>query len=204
MRIDHVLLVTADIDACARRLGERFGLTSTPGGEHPGWGTGNTLIPAGDQYVEILGIRDPRVACANPIGAYITAMSMDGDRLAGLALRCEDLDAVCSRLGLAAMPGSRTLPDGSLLTWRLAGVRESMVDRLPFFIEWNDPRGGLGGVTSPTATGITRVELGGDVAQVSDWLGEEVAGVTLVGGEPGVRAATIATTTGEVALPERL
>ncbi len=58
MRIDHVSLATRDIDATAARLLRTHGLSSVRGGDHPDWGTGNSIVPAGPAYLELLGVRD--------------------------------------------------------------------------------------------------------------------------------------------------
>lgn len=101
MRIDHLLLVTRDIDASAARLLADHGLGSVEGGDHPAWGTGNALVPVGDAYVELFGIRDEAAATTSPVGGWVMAQSAGGEAALGKGL--------------------------------------------PFFIQWDDPAGGLAG-----------------------------------------------------------
>jgi hypothetical protein len=57
--IDHVLIGVRDLER-ARMGWERLGFTVTPRGRHLGWGTGNYCIMFPDDYLELLGIVDPR------------------------------------------------------------------------------------------------------------------------------------------------
>lgn len=205
MKIDHVILATRNVDACATRVLDATGLDSLAGGDHEHWGTTNRLVPVGEQYVEILGVKDLAVAEGHPIGQWVAGQSAEADRLVAVALAVDDLDAICSRLGLTPMPGARQGSDGAELSWRLAGVEASMARGLPFFIEWTPPStGGL--PVSATGSGSTfeRLDLGGDVAELTEWLGQDVPGLNLVGGEPGIRGVVISTPTGPVHLPEQL
>jgi hypothetical protein len=34
---------------------------------------------------------------------------------------------------------SRVTPDGVILDWRLAGLKQALANNLPFFIQWNVP-----------------------------------------------------------------
>lgn len=57
--IDHVLVGVRDLERA--RIGwERLGFTLTPRGRHIGWGTGNYCIMFGDDYIELLGVVEPR------------------------------------------------------------------------------------------------------------------------------------------------
>lgn len=204
LRIDHVVLACRDLDAAAERLRATYGLRSVPGGEHAAWGTANRLVPAGREYVELLGVGDAEKAALSPMGQAVLALSADGDRLARLALAADDIEAVAARLGTDVLPGERALPDGSVLRWRLTGVAESMQEGVPFFIDWGgvvavDPdAAGPGG---PTA--VDQVTLRGDVRRLEDWIGDAVPGVRLVEGPPGIAEVVLRTATGELRLPER-
>lgn len=206
MRIDHVLLASRDIDAAGAPLLREYGLASVPGGSHPDWGTGNRIVPLGDQYLEIIGVTDVDRAAANPLGRWINASTEVGDALVGLMVEPDDFDAVCARLSLTPTPGQRALPDGTSVSWRLAGMAEAMTRSVPCFICWDSRRGRLGG-TAPEggigAAGISWLELGGDPEAIRAWLGADVAGLRLVGGEPGVRRMAITTDDGELILTER-
>lgn len=201
-----MLLVVGDVDAAARQMLSDFGLGSVAGGDHPRWGTGNRIVPVGSQYIELFGVIDPEVASTTPIGQWVTAnVSQRGDFLGGVAIGTDDLNGIEGRLGIGSTVGTRVLANGNRVSWRIAGIEVALSERLPFFIEWDDPGLRLGFERSTEgieAAAITRVDLGGDAARVRAWLGEDVRGVHLVGGEPGVRTAVIATATGEVVLRE--
>lgn len=199
MRIDHVILATRDIDATATRLLRDHGLGAVPGGDHLDWGTGNSIVPAGDAYLELMGVRDLEKARTNPVGQWLLTVTAAGDKVAGVCLATDDLDDVCARLGLTATPGRRVRPDGTTVSWRMAGIEHAMTGGLPFFLSWD---GESGGGETPAegraATGISRVRLGGDPDRLREWLGDEVPGLELVGGEPGCRSVVLETGGGPV------
>jgi hypothetical protein len=202
VRIDHVLLATADIAATADRLLAQYGLASVPGGAHPQWGTANRIVALGGPYLEIIGVTDPAVAEANPLGRWIRGQTAAGDVLAAVMVEPDDFTGVCARLSLTPTPGQRARPDGSTASWQLAGMAEALTRAVPCFIRWDsrddlfDGDGGVG------ATGIRELELGGDPAAIAEWLGGDVDGLRLVGGPPGIRRLAIDTRAGELVLPE--
>ena len=57
--IDHVIVGVRDLEA-ARAQWTRLGFTATPRGRHAGWGTANHCLMFDSDYVELLGIVDPR------------------------------------------------------------------------------------------------------------------------------------------------
>lgn len=205
MRIDHVILATRDIDATAARLLRTHGLGSVRGGAHPDWGTGNSIVPAGTAYLELLGVRDLEIARMNPVGQWLLAVTEQGDKVAGVCLATDDLDGVCARLGLTATPGRRVRPDGATVSWRMAGIDRTITEGVPFFITWDEDTssGGEAPAEGSPATGISRVQLGGDPDRLRAWLGGDVPGLELVGGEPGCRSVTLETGRGAVKFDER-
>jgi hypothetical protein len=172
IRIDHVILGAADLDAAMAEMERLTGVRSVIGGVHPGRGTRNALMSLGDgTYLEILA-PDP-------------AQAIDNDEIRGLrtltrptpigwAVSADDeaeLRSVLAKASIAASasaPGSRAKPDGSVLRWITFGYAE--LDNLlaPFFIIWADPalhpsRTSVGGcrlnsliVESPQAAAISR------------------------------------------------
>jgi len=84
MRIDHVILATRDIDATATRLLRDHGLGAVGGGDHADWGTGNSIVPAGPAYLELMGIRDLERAKTHPVGQSLLSVTTEGDKLAGV------------------------------------------------------------------------------------------------------------------------
>jgi hypothetical protein len=170
LRIDHVLYAVSDLEAAATRFEEDLGLESIPGGRHPRWGTANRIVQLGPDYLELVGVVDPQVAADSPFGRMVRDA---GDGLLGWSVATDDLDAVAARLGLTVRRGGRSRPDGVRLTWRYAGVEESVASggTLPFFIQWEGPGELHPGGDHAAAPGIKWVEVAGDEAQMHDWLG---------------------------------
>lgn len=205
LRIDHVVYAVRGLDETAARLRRELGLDSVPGGRHPGWGTGNRIVPLGDDYIELIAVLDPDEAAGHAFGRAVLAATEGGDGLFAVSVATDDIDGVAARLGLEVRPGERTRPDGSLLRWRSAGSDDPRRDRwLPFFITWDVPaemhpgraRSGHG----VRATGISWVEVSGDVDRLHDWLGGEELPIRVIDGPPGLRAVGLATTGGELIL----
>jgi len=205
LRIDHVVLAVRDLDAVGTRILERLGLGSVPGGRHPGWGTGNRIVPLGHQYVELLAVVDPAEAAASPVGTWISNASRSGDRLVAWCVSTDDIEGAAGRLGLAVTPGSRSLPDGRTLTWRSAGF-DGVAERpdLPFFISWDGlPELHPGRARAQHRVqprGIEWIEVATDHARLRGWLGGEEVPVRAVDGEPGIRGVGIQTTREEIVL----
>ncbi|MFZ5828251.1 MAG: VOC family protein, partial [Bacillota bacterium] len=141
MQLDHVVQAVHDREGAAEALRAR-GLHVVTGGEHPRWGTHNALAYFEDlSYVELIAVREPAVAAVSDFGAPILRFLEQGEGVATVALRTTAIEADVARLrsrGIAMgdpREGSRRLPDGTLLTWRLALAPWP----LPFLIEWGAP-----------------------------------------------------------------
>jgi hypothetical protein len=204
--IDHVIFGVRDLDVAGSRLLERHGLGSVPGGRHPGWGTGNRIVPLGPSYVELLAAVDKREAKKSLLGRSLLERVADGDRLMGWCAATSDIDAVAARLGLEVTAGSRVRPDGEVVRWRSAGLERAMQQRaLPFFITWEGPPdlhpGRATAQHRTTTSGISWVEVSGDTSELREWLGGDWLPVRIVEGPPDIRAVGIASKEGEVVLP---
>lgn len=188
LALDHVVLAARDLDAAARLLG-LLGLQSYPGGRHPGLGTANRVVPLADAYLELMAVVDRTES-----GAWtelIDSLATEAGRPALWCVRTDELDAEAARLGLAAVPMARELPDGSTLSWRLAGVEAAVAEPfLPFFIEWDDPTRHPARRGEPQGR-IVRLELGGDEARLHDWLGGAEAPVRVLPGAPALVAVEL-------------
>jgi Glyoxalase-like domain len=203
--IDHAVLVVADLDEAGERLRREHGLASVPGGVHPRWGTGNRIVPLGSDYVELIAVVDRGVGRSNALGRALLDLTADGcDRWFALCLSDSDIDATASRLGLVAEAGARTLPDGSELRWRSAGIVDEGRDpSLPFFIEWSVPAERHPGrapiAHEVEATGITAIEIVGDAGRLRAWLGPagHALPILVVGGTPSVRAIDVGVAGGD-------
>jgi catechol 2,3-dioxygenase-like lactoylglutathione lyase family enzyme len=190
MRIDHVILAAADLDAATARVERLLGVPAAGGGRHDGLGTHNRVIPVGNGFVEVLAIADPGEAASSELGRAVAGrLRATGDGLVGWAVAVEDVDAVAARLGLAVTSIGR-----QGMTARLTGVAEAMADGfLPFYIQRDagiaDPGGGRGA----QAGGLSWVEVAGDAQRLRTWIGEDAAAlpVRVVDGAPGLRAVGI-------------
>jgi hypothetical protein len=201
VRIDHAIIAARDIDAVAERLWERHGLASLPGGRHPGWGTHNRIVPLGGPYLEIIGVADDDEALRDPMGRWLLAHTATDDPLMGWCCETDEIERVAQRLGLAIEPGGRVRPDGTRLSWRLAG-RDVALGERPFFIAWDDPQSRPGLASAPHAVdvqGIARVEVACEAERLAGWVDADVP-VETVGGSGGLTAIVVATSAGEIRL----
>jgi Glyoxalase-like domain len=204
LSIDHVVLGVQDLDAAGHRLEETFGLASIAGGRHAAWGTGNRIVPLGENYVELLGVVDENDAEASPVGRAVRGLVAGGDRWLCWCVATDDLDGTAARLGLDLDEGSRLRPDGTTLRWRSAGFPFALSNpALPFFITWEVPPDlhprAAAADHRVTPEGISWVEVGED-PRLTQWLGEAELPVKLSEDGRGLVAVGVATTQGEIEL----
>jgi Glyoxalase-like domain len=185
MRIDHVIIATADLDEAAARLEAEHGLRAGGGGRHVGLGTHNRIVPLGNAYLEILAVADAAEAANSELGrAVSTRIAQAGDGLMAWAVAVDDVTPIAERLGTEVNEIAR-----QGLTARLTGLSEAMAAPfLPFFIA-RDP-----GVPDPGSggdDGIEWIELAGDRERLSTWLGGADLPVRVVEGTPAVLAVRV-------------
>jgi hypothetical protein len=204
VRIDHVLIAVADLDRAGAEFAERYGLETLPGGSHPAWGTANRIVPLGDSYVELIGVVDRERAVGSGVGNAVLTASAGGDGLLGWCVATDDIEGLARRLDLEILPGSRTRPDGTTLSWRLAGTEVGLTGgALPFFIQWDGPPELHPGATAAAhradPSGIAWVEVSGDERRLREWLGEEAdLPLRVTEGPPSLTAFAVAARGGEI------
>jgi hypothetical protein len=201
VRIDHAIIGARDIGMVADRLWARHGLASLEGGRHPGWGTHNRIVPLGGAYLEIIGVADENEALRDPMGRWLLANTARGDPLMGWCCETSDLIATARRLDLTVERGGRERPDGSRLSWRVAG-RDAALGARPFFIAWDDPDARPGLLEAPHAVevhGISRIEVGCTPDDLEGWVDDRVP-VRALGDGGGLRAIVITTSDGDLRL----
>lgn len=189
--LDHVIVCVADLNEAARAFEERYGVVSVEGGRHQGHGTANRLIPLGDDYLELLAVVAPKEAKTSALGTWaMHRAAVPGG--GGVCLRTDDLTSVCQRLDLQATPMSRVTPDGVILDWRLAGMKQAFAYNLPFFIQWDVPEDlhpGRIDVEHPAGdVRLVDTTIHGSadhVARLREWA-PDPAGISYVEGEDGV------------------
>lgn len=189
LAIDHVIVCVPALDAAVRAFEERHGVTSVPGGRHDGHGTANRLVPLGDAYIELIAVVDSDEAGESGFGSWVTSRA-DTSGADAIAIRTDNLDAVCRRLDLEPLAMSRRTATGDELRWRIAGIDRLVATGLPFFIQWDtDPSLHPGTATANHPGGdlaLGGVVISGDEPSLRRWT-DGVPGVAVAAGDPGVR-----------------
>lgn len=140
--IDHLIYGTRDLGPAAEALERQLGVRAAGGGQHRGIGTRNELLGLGrGSYLEIIGPdpEQPDPSMPRPFGVD----DLEGPRLSGWALRCDDIDAAIARARDAGYdPGpafemQRVTPEGKEVRWRLT-LNALAGGPIPFLIAWGD------------------------------------------------------------------
>ncbi len=210
MRLDHIVFAAGPggLAGTTARLSALLGEEFTDGGIHPRFGTRNSILPLTEHtYLEVVEVLDHPASDKAPFGQAVRARSALGGGWLGWVVAVDDIRLLEERLGRESVNGNRHRPDGVELLWKQLGVRGLQADpQLPFFIEWeidpaNHPSAGASGEVS-----LECLEIAGDPARVSEWLGEsvdeplEAVKVDWVAhhGTPGIVAAKFQTPSGPV------
>jgi catechol 2,3-dioxygenase-like lactoylglutathione lyase family enzyme len=140
-RLDHAILAVDDLTAAAATF-TRLGFRVTPGGEHPNWGTHNSIVRFGLDYLELLAIRDPEEAEQTGFGFPVLRYLERGEGWFGYAVGTDDATADAEEIARRGaevegpFSGERMRPDGVLLQWRTVGLGPPMARRaVPFLIQ---------------------------------------------------------------------
>jgi Glyoxalase-like domain len=198
-----VIYAVRDLDAADKRFSERFGLASVRGGRHRGWGTANRIVPLGTSYLELVAVVDPAEARASDFGRAVLGAVGQREQLVGWAVATDDIEPIARRLDLEVTPGSRTRPDGSTLSWRVAGLARAMeAGSLPLFIQWDGPSelhpGAAVAEHRSRPRGIAWIEVTADERGLREWLGDSDLPLRVAAGRPSLSAVGIGTAAGEV------
>jgi hypothetical protein len=212
LHIDHICIGCQNLYEAAARLRRETRLSNYDGG----WGSiGNALrvVPLGNhQYLEVESIIDPKMAAGKPMADYFRQRTDSGDALIGWVLRLdtlEELTAIAERIGKSKNVGpftARLKPDGTAVqVCATPPSIETWPKGLPNFVYWPDTTIHPGNEPAQHWTqphGIAWVEVGGEERTIREWIGAGVEKLPLrfVGGEPGVRAVAIGTSTGEIVI----
>jgi hypothetical protein len=210
MRLDHIVFAAGPggLAGTADRLSDLLGEEFQDGGVHPRFGTRNRILPLTDRtYLELVEVLDHPASDKAPFGQAVRARSELGGGWLGWVVAVDDIGPLEERLGRSAVNGNRHRPDGTELLWKQLGVKGLQADpQLPFFVQWESnsaehPSTGASGRIS-----LESLEIAGDPARVSEWLGQPVerpleeVKVEWVApnGTPGLVAVTLQTPSGLV------
>jgi hypothetical protein len=154
--LDHIILRTGSLSLGSAAFARLTGVTPIIGGQHPGRGTQNALVGLGQgRYLELLA----------PLVDSGPAEPLRPD---GWAVHTSDLTALGERLRASDLllsdpeAGSRRLPSGGLLTWRVGNLLGDDSPQVPFFIQWGKA------VAHPSTTSPTGCSLVGFQITVPD------------------------------------
>ena len=202
LELDHVLLAVADLEAAAREIEARYGLTSVEGGRHPGWGTANRIVPLGETYLELVTVIDEAEAAQSPFGSWVADAHPALARPLGWAVRTDALDDVARRLGLAVRASRGPLKAANSYGGGLpVSSRPSPSPRSP-----SSSSGGRGRPcqastqppTRPAPVKITKLQLSGDEDRVAAWLGTHHLPIEVRPGTPALASITLTGPTNEI------
>jgi hypothetical protein len=142
--LDHLVYVTTDVTRTMQELGNRVGVSPSPGGKHPAWGTRNALLALGPLiYLEIMG-PDPELSRPG-LQRPFRIDSLARPKLATWVVRSENLHNIVEagkRAGVdlgEVQSKSRNKPDGTIIAWMMTDLltnRENGI--IPYFINWGN------------------------------------------------------------------
>lgn len=203
--IDHVIL--GDLEVAAKLLESEYGLFAWDSGVNSDLGTKSMVVSIRDeptQYLEIVTVDN----ASKPYASLLSAVLANGDRLVGWAVGTDD-PAVGTRLNIEPQEWHYTWPDGLKSTFRTIMAAEW---GLPFFIQYDPPTDEETKVWEGRSIewerqherlgvkplGISWVEVGGQEERIREWLGGPDLPIRYSGGPPGISAAGISTSAGEI------
>lgn len=146
---DHLVHAVVRPEEAAADFGATGYFRPVTGGEHPNWGTYNTLAYfSGLSYIEWIGVRNVCKAQESTFGQQMIDGLENGQGPIQFALRTDDISAVAAAWrarGLSfegPIDAHRTQPDGSVIRWRMLFPKQRKDKRkllFPFLIEWATP-----------------------------------------------------------------
>ncbi len=98
--LDHVIVGVEDLSAARAAFG-RLGFNASPLGRHEGWGTANHCLMLDDDYIELLGVRDPSLFT----NGLDERLREEGEGLHGTVLASRDGAATAAAWAEAGIAG---------------------------------------------------------------------------------------------------
>ena len=136
-RVDHVMICVPDLSRGIDAY-QRVGFHIYPGGAHTGRATHNAIAFTGEEYIEVLSLRDRAAVAAGGPDESLARYLDEGGGFRVVALQSDDLTAdVAAMRGRGVdvgeiRDGGRRTPAGQELRWRAAFL--GGVHALPIFI----------------------------------------------------------------------
>jgi hypothetical protein len=178
MRLDHIVFAAGPdgLAGTAARLSKLLGEEFVDGGLHPRFGTRNRILPLTDgTYLELVEVLDHPASDKAPFGQAVRARSELGGGWMGWVVSVDDITPLEARLGREAVKGNRHRPDGTELLWKQLGVKGLQSDpQLPFFVQWETDASLHPSAGSTGSISLEALEIAGDPARVTEWLGAPV------------------------------
>ena len=136
LELDHIIVTVDDLDQAIEDY-KALGFRVMVGGKHASGTTHNALIPFSDgAYIELIALTGQEAS--NTDAEDFSRFFQFGEGPAGYALYTDDLDEDVNDMkarGVQISPirqGNRELPDGRIITWRMAHVDSRL---FPLFIQ---------------------------------------------------------------------
>ncbi|MEM0939827.1 MAG: VOC family protein [Bacteroidota bacterium] len=141
-QIDHIIYTSSNLEKGIKEVEKVFGVSPVYGGQHPHWGTHNSLLSLGEStYLEIIA---PNLSLPRPsIGRLFEKNYTSESKLSTWAVCSENIEGLYNKatknnLKLGAIEqGNREKSDGTLISWRLTNPYTMPLNgAVPFLIEW--------------------------------------------------------------------
>jgi len=136
-RVDHVMICVPDLSRGIDAY-QRIGFNIYPGGAHTGRATHNAIAFTGEEYLEVLSLRDRAAVAAGSPDESLARYLDEGGGFRVVALQSDDLAADVAAMRARGVEvgeirdGGRRTPAGQELRWRAAFLGGA--DPLPIFI----------------------------------------------------------------------
>ena len=140
--VDHIIFCSPELKSGQEHIEELLQVQMQPGGVHDGRGTQNSLLGLDEQiYFEVIAPDPHQPGVEKPLWMGIDQVQKPS--ILSWALKSSDLEADDKlfhewgwKMG-AISPGSRAMPDGNILKWRLTEPnRNAELGFIPFLIQW--------------------------------------------------------------------
>jgi len=124
-RVDHVMICVPDLERGIDAY-RRIGFNIYPGGAHTGRATHNAIAFTGEEYIEVLSIRDRSAVAAGSADEGLSRYLDEGGGFRVIALQSDDLEADVAAMRRRGVDvgeirdGGRRTPAGQELRWRAA------------------------------------------------------------------------------------